>query len=181
MFFLSTILFYIHVYFITWCLNFIYMCALSYDVWTGICWWFYVCILFYYLSDLICIYLHMYWVKLDLIKLLKTKRNMFEWNWRLIFARLVSDQSCLYLRYKVIITNIWIFGIISLMHWGKYFSCLLNIRWRYWTIVMYISSHVLCDKIFYVWYISMVEISLYSYICYARWRNICGYCLEFIV
>ena len=60
-----------HVCFITWCLNFIYMCALSYDVWTGICWWFYACILFYYLSDFICIYLHMYWVKLDLINLLK--------------------------------------------------------------------------------------------------------------
>ena len=26
---------------------------------------------FYHLSDFICIYLHVYWVKLDLIKLLK--------------------------------------------------------------------------------------------------------------
>ena len=27
------------------CLNFIYMCVLSYDVWMGMCWWCYACIL----------------------------------------------------------------------------------------------------------------------------------------
>ena len=58
------------------------MCVLSYEVWILYTRVFYHMIFewecvgdfmyaFYYLSDFICIHLHMYWVKLDLIKLLK--------------------------------------------------------------------------------------------------------------
>ena len=40
----------IHVCLITWCLNFIYMCVLSCDVWMRICWWFYA----YSQDDKVC-------------------------------------------------------------------------------------------------------------------------------
>ena len=102
------------------------------------------------------------------------------------FAKLVSDPSCLYLSYKVIIINMWISIIISWMHWSKYFSCLLNIWWRYWTLQIYwclfrttcvMRQIILC----LIRFNGRNKFIFIICICYASCRNICGICWQFIV
>ena len=99
---LKSTLFYIYMCFITWCLNFIYMGVLSYDVWEYVGDFMHV---FYDLGDFICICLYMYWVKLDLIKLL----NPLNLQYIYILLSLLSLLTIV----KIKFCNDRVFGINS--------------------------------------------------------------------
>ena len=83
--------------FIIWCLNFVFMYVLSCDVWMGMCWWFYACILLpeWFYMCIPAYGLSQAWLD-------KTVETIYEYKWHIFSVVNTFTQSCI-----MVIMRLW--------------------------------------------------------------------------